>query len=459
MPKKSEKNKKEVFASPKGMRDIIGDEYYRYQGFFEKAQEIAVYYGFKPIETPVLEKEGVFTGTIGEDSDIVEKEMYNLKTKGGDHLVLRPEATAPVMRAYIENGMQSWPQPVMLYYSSTFYRHERPQRGRFREFRQFGLEILGSPKSIADAIIIQTTLAILKEAGIKNPCVNINSLGDKESRNAYLKELSSYFRKHINKLTPEQRQKLKQNPLRLLDSKDLKLDELRAEAPDSISMLSPDSKKHFKEVLEYLESMGIEYKIDNTLVRGLDYYSKTVFEITHSDDDVAEEPKKNVEDKEKENKEKDGADTEEIKATPLSIAGGGRYDYLAKRLGSKKDVSGVGVGIGVDRILMDENVRRLDPKVIKKPKIYFIQLGFDAKLKSLIVIEILRKAKVPIMQTLSKDSLIGQLSVAEKLSVPYTIIFGQKEALSDTVIIRKMDTRSQNTVKISELAEYLKKLK
>lgn len=463
--KKQGRTKKEVITAPKGMRDIIGDEYYLYQGFFEKAQEVAVYYGFKPIETPVLEKEEVFLRTIGEETDIVEKEMYSLKTKGGGHFVLRPEATAPVMRSYIENGMQSWPQPVMLYYSSTFYRHERPQRGRYREFRQFGLEIIGTSKSIADAIIIQTTVTILKEAGIKNPFVSINSLGDKESRAIYKKELSLYFKKHLSKLSPDQRLKVKTNPLRLLDSKDPKLADIKADAPDSISMLSPESKKDFKEVLEYLESMKIEYKIDNTLVRGLDYYSKTVFEITdgvpEAESPVSTGEKTNSKSNDKNNKEKDTEKnkTKEEKPPLLAIAAGGRYDYLAKQLGSKKDICGVGVGIGVDRVLMNEEAKHLNPKVIKKPKIYFIQLGFEAKLKSLSVIEVLRKAKVPIMQTLNKDSLIGQLATAEKLNIPYTIIFGQKEALNDTVIIRKMDTRSQDTIKIIDLPEYIKNLK
>lgn len=455
MPSSSKKPRmKEPPMSPKGMRDILGDSYYRYQGFFEKAQEIAVYYGFGPIETPILEKEEVFTSGIGPDTDIVEKEMYSLKTKGGTHLVLRPEGTAAVVRAYMENGLQALPQPVMLYYYGPFFRHENPQRGRMREFRQFGLEILGTPKSIADAMIIQTTTAILKEVGFKELRVNVNSLGDKESRGAYMRELISYYRKHVNTLCANCRQRLKNNPLRLLDCKEEKCQPLKAGAPESVNFLTPSAQQHFKEVLEYLESMGVEYTIDSTLVRGIDYYSKTVFEITAADDDVVEEEgaKNQSED------EKNKTPTASV-LPPLTLAAGGRYDYLAKQLGSRKEVPGIGASIGVDRVLAHPQARALDPKIIKKPKVYFIQLGFEAKLKSLTVLETLRKAKIPLRQALVKDSLIAQLAVAERLAIPYALIFGQKEAVDNTVIVRNMDTRSQETVPMAELADYIKKIK
>ena len=180
------KQNKESLNAPKGMRDIVDNEYYQYQGFFEKAQEIAIYYGFKPIETPILEKEEVFTSGIGEGTDIIDKEMYTLKTKGGDHLAMRPEGTAGVMRAYIENGMQALPQPVMLYSYGPYFRHDNPQRGRLRELRQFSLEILGTQKSIADAIVIKTLSTILSEAGIEKISLDINSIGDKDCRPVYI---------------------------------------------------------------------------------------------------------------------------------------------------------------------------------------------------------------------------------------------------------------------------------
>ena len=415
------------------MRDLMNEDYYGFQGFFEKAQEVAVYYGFKPIDTPILEKKEVFTGSIGEGTDIIDKEMYTLKTKGGDHLALRPEHTAALMRAYIEHGMQSLPQPVMFYQYGPVFRHDKPQRGRYRQFWQFDLDCLGNDKSIMDALVIKAGMSILEEAGAANLTIDINSIGDKECRNVYLKELTSYYKKHINNLPAIDRERLKTNPLRILDSKDLKTKEINENAPDSISFLCVSCKEHFKEVLEYLEEMGIAYNVNKNLVRGLSYYTRTVFEII----------------------EQTGGED----GTPLTLAGGGRYDYLARQIGSKRDIPAVGISIGVDRIIASAWYKKLSPRILKKPKIYFIQLGPEAKLKSLNIIEILRKAHIPIAQSLSKDSLGSQLAIAEKLSIPHTIIFGLKEALDNSVIIRDMSNRSQETVKLTKLLEYLKELK
>lgn len=420
-------------TSPKGMRDIIGDDYYKFQGFFEKAQEVAVYYGFKPIETPILEHEATFTTAVGEGTDIVDKEMYTLKTKGGDHFAMRPEGTAGVMRSYIENGMQNMPQPVMLYYYGPMFRHDKPQRGRYRQLYQFGLESIGSEKSIIDALLIKATVTILEEAGAKDLVVQINSMGDKEDRAVYVRELTNYYKKHLKDLPSVDAERLKTNPLRILDSKEPKTIEINLNAPDIMSFLGAASKKHFKEVLGALDEMDIAYQINKNLVRGLSYYTRTVFEI--------QEPAN-----------EDGSE-------PLSIAGGGRYDLLAKQLGSKKDAPAMGVGIGVDRVVESSWCRDLAPRIMKKPKIYFIQVGLDAKLKSLNVIEILRKAHIPMIQSLSKDSLSAQLAVAEKAGTPYTLIFGQKEAMEQSVIVRNMETREQETVPLAELNAYIKHLK
>lgn len=429
----SNKNKISDISSPKGMRDLINEEYYAFQGFFEKAQEVAVYYGFKPLETPMLENEEIFTTGIGKGTDIIDKEMYTLKTKGGDHLALRPEHTAPLMRAYIEHGMQNLPQPVMLYQYGPAFRHDKPQRGRYRQFWQFDADALGSEKSIMDALVIKASMSILEEAGAENLSIDINSIGDKECRGAYIRELTSYYRKHINQLPSVDRERLKVNPLRILDSKEEKTKELNEQAPDSVSFLCPACKKHFKEVLEYLEEMNIQYNINKNLVRGLSYYTRTVFEIMEQ--------------------------TETEDGAPVALAGGGRYDYLARQIGSKKDVPAVGISIGVDRIVASPWYKKPAPRILKKPKIYFIQLGSEAKLKSLNIIEILRKAHIPIAQALSKDSLGSQLAIAEKLAIPYALIFGVKEALDNSVIVRDMSNRSQDTLKLNKLLEYLKELK
>ncbi|MFA6257716.1 MAG: histidine--tRNA ligase [Candidatus Paceibacterota bacterium] len=431
--KKANKNKAMEVSSSKGMRDLMNEEYYSFQGFFEKAQEVAVHYGFKPIDTPMLENEEIFTRTIGLGTDIIDKEMYTLKTKGGDHLALRPEHTAPLMRAYVEHGMQNMPQPVMFYQYGPIFRHDKPQRGRYRQFWQFDLDCLGNDKSIMDALVIKVGMSILEEAGATNLSIDINSIGDKECRNVYLKELTNYYKKHINNLGTIDRERLKTNPLRILDSKDLKTKEINENAPDSVSFLCASCKKHFKEVLEYLEEMGIPYNVNKNLVRGISYYTRTVFEII----------------------EQTGSED----GNPLTLAGGGRYDYLARQIGSKRDVPAVGISIGVDRIIASDWYKKLSPRILKKPKIYFIQLGPEAKLKSLNIIEILRKARIPIAQSLSKDSLGSQLAIAEKLCIPHAIIFGLKEALDNSVIVRDMSNRSQETVKLVKLLEYLKELK
>ncbi len=425
----NKKNTKGPFASVKGMRDITDDLYYQFQGFFEKAQEVAVYYGFKPMETPIVEDENVFTSSIGVGTDIVDKEMYVLKTKGGDHLALRPEHTAGLMRSYIEKGMQSLPQPLMFYSYGPVFRHDNPQKGRYRQFWQFDMDILGSEKSILDALAIRTAYTILTEAGAKDLSIEINSIGDKECRASYIKELTSFYKKNIDSLASIDKERLKTNPLRILDSKEEKTILLNQNAPETLSHLCPSCKKHFKEVLEYLEESKIPYNINKCLVRGLSYYTRTVIEIVQEDKETGKK---------------------------MAIAGGGRYDYLGKQLGSKKDIPAVGIAIGVDRIIESPWFANLAPRIIKKPKIYFIQLGFEAKLKSLNVIEILRKGKVPIAQSISKDNLSAQLANAEKMGMEYAIIFGQKEALEDSVIFRNMNNRSQETVKIPKLLEYIK---
>jgi histidyl-tRNA synthetase len=429
-----DKNKAQM-QTAKGFRDIVGDEYYRFQGAFEKAQEVAVYYGFSPIEIPMVEFTNVFERGVGAGTDVIEKELYTLTTKGGDRLSLRPEATASIMRSYIENGWNSLPQPIMVYTYGSMFRHDKPQKGRYREFRQFDLEMMGTDKSIADAMTIITSMAILDELGVENVDLQINSIGDKESRVKYLKELTNYYKKFNTKLCKNCQERLKTSPLRLLDCKEETCQPFKVDAPKVINSLTSEAKKHFKEVLEYLEEAGITYNLNHFLVRGLDYYTHTVFEFvaTIVDDEGNEKQ--------------------------MSIGGGGRYDYLAKILGSKKDVPAVGVALGIDRILLAKGTENLQAKIQKKPKIFFVQLGLEAKLKSLKIIEMLRKSKIPITQSLSKDSLGVQLGMAERLNVPYALIFGQKEAMDGVVIVRNMQSNSQESVAVDKLAEYLKKLK
>lgn len=424
-----------LLQAPKGMHDILPENYIFYQAIFDKAEEIATHYGFQFIQTPHLEKTDLFTASVGASTDIVEKQMYTLKTRGGDKLALRPEGTAPIMRSYIEHGMHTRPQPVMLWYKGSFFRHENPQKGRFREFQQFGLEIIGEQKPIAEAIIARVLTLILEELGIGPVIVHINSLGDKECRSLYRKDLINYYRKKAKGICKDCLRRLKENPLRLLDCKEQNCCEIKQGAPQMIDYLCTPCKEHFKEVLESFDSNEIPYFLDNHLVRGLDYYSRTVFEI--------------FEDKGPTFAEGEGRSLD-------ALASGGRYDYLAKTLG-KKDIPSAGGAIGVERVVQLMMEKKITPKQKKIPKIFFIHLGAVAKYKSLKIIEMLRKAHLGVSHSISKDSLRGQLKLASKLNMSYALILGQKEALENTIIIRNMDSDNQEITPIEKLIEILKK--
>ena len=443
MPNKNKKN--ELIQSVKGMQDILPEEFAFRRKILEKAKNIAEYYGFQPIHTPYLEKMDLFTTTLGESTDIVEKQMYALHTRGGDKLVLRPEGTAPTVRAYFEHGMHTRPQPVMLYYDGFFFRHESPQKGRRRELQQFGMEILGESDSIADALVIKTTLAILEETGLKSLKVHINSIGDNECRKVYHKELTAYYKKKINNLCADCKRRLKINPLRLLDCKEEGCHEIKKEAPQMLKYLCEQCSIHFKNLLEILDASNITYYIDHHLVRGLDYYSRTVFEVFLDEETkkVSEGPKTDLK-------------TNENEFKPLALAGGGRYDSLAKLLGGK-DVPAIGCAIGLDRVTEIMREKHSLASHEKQADVFFIQIGQMAKQKSLSVIEILRKAKISMSHSLSKDGLKNQLALAAKLRNPYALIFGQKEAIDNTIIARDMRLGSQETVPLAKIVEYIKK--
>jgi len=432
MRTKKEK-KKIILQAPKGMHDILPEEYPYFQNIYDKAEEIASYYGFQPIMIPHLERTEIFTSGVGELTDIVEKEMYSFKTRGGDNLSLRPEFTAGIMRAYLEHGMHTLPQPVMLWYKGSVFRHENPQKNRFREFRQWGIEVLGEEKPIAETMIIQVIYLILNELGVGPIKIEINSLGDRECRPKFRKDLINYYRKRANNLCSDCKRRLKDNPLRVLDCKEEKCKSLKEEAPKMADYLCDGCKKHFMEVLESLDLLKIPYVLNDHLVRGLDYYTRSVFEFM---------PQIEM------------AEIETISTD--TIAAGGRYDYLAKFLG-KKEVPAAGASLGVERIVQLMKEKNIAAKQKRRPKIFLIQIGISAKNKSFNIIEAFRKAKIPLSQSISKDSLRGQLNLASKLGVNYSLIFGQKESIDNTIIIRDMNTGSQEIVPLKDVVEIIRK--
>ena len=411
------------------MHDILPEDQVYFKRVQKVVESIANSYTFEKIETPILEMAEVFQKAVGDGTDIVGKEMYTFRTKGGDMVSLRPEGTAPVMRSYLENGMHNLPQPVKLWYVGPFFRYERPQAGRFRQFHQFGFEAIGEQNPSIDGQVIQMSYDVLKELGFKNLTIEVNSIGDSECRPYFKKILTSYFRSRRSSLCLDCQRRLKENPLRILDCKEEKCQRVKAGAPQIIDHLCENCHAHFKQVLEFLDELELPYTLNPYLVRGLDYYTKTVFEIVET--------------------------TEDGKALG-TLSAGGRYDNLAKMLGGR-DTPGCGSAAGIERIisLMKTREMKTGPKV-EDPKIFLAQLGQLAKRKSMKLFEEFRDAKIPVAESFSKDSLKAQLRSANKMGIKWVLIFGQKEALEDFITLRDMDTGTQKEIKLDKVVAEMK---
>lgn len=425
------------FQAPKGMHDLLPPETYLLDKFVGVAKKIAEFYRFGLIETPVLENAELFSHGIGLTTDIVEKEMYVLRTKGGDKLALRPEGTAGVVRAFIQNNLHQWPMPVKLYYWGPFFRHESPQAGRFREFRQFGLEYFGAEHEAVDAEVIQVTLEILKAFGVKNYHVEINSIGCPKCRPAYKALLKSYYRRRVGRLCADCKRRLKDNPLRLLDCKNDICVLMKGGAPETVENLCEACRSHFKGLLDFLDDLAIPYLLNPYLVRGFDYYNRTVFEV------IPDEGKEVV-------------GLSAGGSSVASIGGGGRFDYLVEALGGPK-MPAVGVALGIERVIAAYKAQGGKVPLEPAPKIFLVQLGELAKKKSLRLMEDFRKADLSVATSLGRDSIKAQLKAADRLAVPVALILGQKEALEGSVIVRDMQTGVQETVPLEKLISELKR--
>jgi histidyl-tRNA synthetase len=421
--------KRKGFQSLQGMHDILPEEQRYFQKVYQAAENMANFYGFRLIETPILEEAGLFEKGTGLSTDIVQKQMYNFRTKGGDWLALRPEGTPSIVRAYIEHGMQNLPQPVKLWHYGPFFRYERPQAGRFRQFHQFGFEVFGEENAVIDAQIIQIFYNILRELRFKDLTIEINSIGDSQCRPYYKKLLVSYLKSRAESLCPDCKRRIKENPLRVLDCKEEKCQRIKNQAPQIIDHLCQECHNHFKEVLEFLDELGLPYYLNPYLVRGLDYYIKTVFEIVEKSEEG----------------ERQGA-----------LTAGGRYDTLVKLLAGK-EAPAVGGAAGVERIINLMKTKGIKFPVQVKSRVFLAQLGKLAKRKSLKLFEEFRKNKTPLAEAFGRDSLKAQLRSADKLGAEYTLIIGQKEALEGVVLIRDMKTGKQETVKLEKVVKEVQK--
>ncbi|MEK7609426.1 MAG: histidine--tRNA ligase [Patescibacteria group bacterium] len=427
---------KQLFSTPTGMHDVLPSDQPYWEKIRREVFDMAEFYDFGYLATPVLEYIGVFEKSLGVSSDVVEKEMFTLKTKGGDDLALRPENTAPVMRAYLEHGWESLPQPVKVFYLGPMFRHENPQAGRFRQFNQFGFEMLGSEDPVIDAELILIATNLLKDFGVKNLICEVNSLGDKVCRVKYRAALKDYFRNNIKKMCGNCQRRFKNNPLRILDCKEERCREVIVKAPQILDFICEDCRSHFKKLLEFLEEMEIPYTLNPHLVRGLDYYARTVFEIYASTSLAT------------------GA--EEKRLAQSALISGGRYDGLAEVLGGK-NVPAAGFAGGMERIVAEMKESKTRVPVWAAPKVFLVQLGDLAKKKSLRILEEFRKSNVLLAESLGKHSIKTQMKLADKLEVKLTLIFGQKEALDGEIIIRDMTSGMQETIPLAKLIGEVKK--
>ena len=426
----NQSKKKIKFQTVRGMRDILPEEQPYWNKIRKTVDKVAYDYNYGRIDTPIVELVSLFERTTGKDTDIVEKEMYKFETQSGKKVSLRPEGTPSVVRAYIEHGMKNRANPVKLHYIGPMFRHDRPQKGRFREFYQFGFEAIGEQDPILDAQIIQIALRTINSIGISSNKLDlqINSIGCKECRPSYNKLLVSYLKNRKQSLCMNCKNRLKTNPLRVLDCKEEKCTQVVAQAPQSVDHLCSECKDHFTFLLECLDELKITYTINPHLVRGLDYYTKTVFEIWAKDDEEGR----------------------------TALGGGGRYDYLVEKLGGK-GTPAVGFAAGIDR-LVDEMKKR-DIKGIKgsEPKVFLAQLGDLAKMKSLSIFQGLEKAGVTVAESFGKGNLKAQLKKANQLGVELVLIMGQRESLDETVILKDMVGGNQEVVTLKKIVPEVKK--
>lgn len=430
--KKTTKKEENVFplSKPRGTQDVLPDEQKYWEYVVETAKAVLRGWHFQQIETPAFEDKALFERSVGEDSDIVSKEMFELKSRGkGSSYALRPEGTASVVRAYIEHGMRSWPRPVKLFYTGPFFRYDRPQKGRFRQFYQFGAEVFGSASPITDAQLIYVAHLILHQLGVENYVVKINSIGEPKERKEYIKVLKDYLRRNKQKLSRESRERITSNPLRVLDSKDEKDQRIVSGAPQFLDYLSDASKEHFEQVVAMLEQLEVPHEVDPTIVRGLDYYTHTVFEIVP----------------------RGGEDSQQS-----SLLSGGRYDGLVKYLGGK-DTAAVGWAAGIERIIDQMKEEGVELTFADKPQVFVAQLGDAARVEALKVMKMLREADIPFAESIHRDGMQAQLKAADRLQVAWTLIIGHKEVLDKSVILRNMESGMQEVVMQDHLVSELRK--
>ena len=415
------------FRSIKGTYDILPNDADRWQRVETRVREFITRAGYSEIRTPAFEKTELFTRSVGEDSDVVSKEMYSWTDQGGTDLTLKPEYTASVIRSYIQHNLGAKSPLTKLYYLDNLFRRERPQKGRYRQFRQYGIEAIGSPHPEQDAEVITIAYELLVELGIKDITLKLNSIGSLECRNEYRQALKDFLQPHLDKLSETSRKRFDSNPMRILDTKiDFEI-ALLQDAPTITSFLTPDDANHFDEVQIYLEALDVPFTLDTALVRGLDYYTRTTFEIISS---------------------KLGAQD--------ALCGGGRYDKLAETLGGKQTPA-VGFAAGLERILIAMDEVDTDQK-IQADKIYLIGLGDAVRPTMLKILGEARKAGLIMEFDSLRRSIKSQMRGANKIGASLAIIIGDKELKDKSVQIKDLNNGQQESIPIDSIISYIQSL-
>lgn len=415
--------------APKGTKDIFGSDIYDWQEIESKIRAMCETFGIEEIRTPVFEHTELFLRSVGDTTDIVQKEMYTFNDKGDRSITLRPEGTAGVARAYIEHGMHNNAQPTKLYYIEPMFRYENTQAGRQRQFHQFGIEMFGSYSPALDAEVISVANTLLENLGVKNIELRINSLGCPECRGRYNKTLREFIGSNIDGLCPECRQRYEKNPLRVLDCKNEKCREILKDAPSVIDCLDEECTAHFEQLKAILDDMGIKYTVDSSIVRGLDYYTRTVFEFV----------------------------TTSIGAQG-TVCGGGRYDGLIEECGGAK-TGAAGFGLGIERLLLTLEAQNGKKEHIKNRDIYIGSIGEKGFIKSQSLVYKLRREGVLADCDTVGRSVKAQMKYANKIGSKYSVIIGDDEIENDSAAVKNMETGEVNNIKLSEIEGFIKNIK
>jgi histidyl-tRNA synthetase len=411
-----------MFTTPRGTQDILPDDWPYWNFVLGHAHEVAHLFGYRRIETPTFAETGLFARTSGLGSDVVDKEMYTFRDRGGDELTLRPEGTAPVMRAYLQHGMNKLPQPVKLYYIERMYRYDRPQRGRLREHHQFGCEGIGVEDAFLDVEIIALLHELYRRIGLADVSLHLNSIGDEQCRPAYVADLVSYLQAHEERLASRDRDRLARNPLRVLDSKESVTQPLLEGAPRILDYLCEDCRAHWQKLRHGLDLLGLVYTVDHRLVRGLDYYTRTAFEFMPPSE---------------------GAQS--------TIGGGGRYDALSLAMGGPP-TPGIGFGTGIERLVLNVKERGIEAPVGPHPDVYIARQGQGTEDGALLLARRLRGAGIPVSMAFGDRSLKAQMRHANSSGSRYAAILGDQEVAEHRVTVRSLETGEQRSVPEDEVA-------